>query len=164
MDEKPVHLPLLQRREVEARIIGPLIAAVRGELGDARTLELLRGVITDLAREAGSALADELASTTLDAFAGALDRWKEGGALEIEMLEQSPRRLDFNVRRCRYAEMYRTLGLAELGPSLSCQRDFALIEGFNPSVRLTRTQTLMEGADYCNFRFEAPADDPPAEG
>jgi hypothetical protein len=62
--------------------------------------------------------------------------WREGGALEIEMLEQSAERLSFNVTRCRYAEMYRALGLADLGSSLSCQRDFSLVEGFNPAIGL----------------------------
>ncbi|MBV8078700.1 MAG: L-2-amino-thiazoline-4-carboxylic acid hydrolase, partial [Planctomycetaceae bacterium] len=90
---------------------------------------------------------------TLDAFARGLERWREGGALEIDILEQSPERLSFNVTRCRYAEMYRALGLADLGSSLSYQRDFALVEGFNPAIRLTRTQTIMEGTPYCDFRF-----------
>lgn len=37
---------------------------------------------------------------------------------------------------------------------LSCNRDFSLVEGFNPAVKLTRTQTVMEGASYCDFRFK----------
>ena len=49
--------------------------------------------------------------------------------------------------------MYRALGLADLGASLSCQRDFALAEGFSPEIELTRTQTLMGGASFCDFRF-----------
>ena len=69
------------------------------------------------------------------------------------MLEQSADRLSFNVTRCRYAEMYRALGLGDLGSSLSCQRDFSLIEGFNPAIALSRTQTIMDGAAYCDFRF-----------
>ena len=77
------------------------------------------------------------------------------------MLEQSAERLSFNVTRCRYAEMYRALGLADLGSSLSCQRDFSLVEGFNPAIGLTRTQTLMEGASHCDFRFVAPGPDEP---
>ena len=160
-DETP-RLPLLHRREIEARIVGPLIAAVRAELGDEKALAMLRGVIVDLARQAGADLARELGEQTLEAFAASLDRWKEGGALEIDLLEQSADRLSFNVTRCRYAEMYRALGLADLGGSLSCQRDFALIEGFNPAVRLTRTQTIMEGAPFCDFRFRA--DDPDSGG
>jgi hypothetical protein len=150
-------LSLLQRREVEARIVGPLIRAVIGELGHERTLALVRGVIADLARQSGADLARQLGEASLGAFAQAVDRWKEGGALEVEILEQSPERLAFNVTRCRFAELYRALGLADLGSSLSCQRDFALVEGFNPAITLTRTQTIMEGAAYCDFRFRAEA-------
>jgi hypothetical protein len=36
---------------------------------------------------------------------------------------------------------------------LSCARDYALIEGFNPDVSLKRTQTIMEGATHCDFRY-----------
>jgi hypothetical protein len=152
--ERP-RLPLLQQREIEARIVGPLIRAFEAELGREKTLGLVRGVITDLARQGGAGLAQALGEATLSAFARGLDRWKEGGALEIDLLEQSPDRLSFNVTRCRYAEMYRALGLGDLGFSLSCQRDFALVEGFNTGITLTRTQTIMEGAPYCDFRFRA---------
>jgi len=155
-------LTILERREIEARIVGPLIHAVRAELGDERTLDLLRSVISSLARESGAELAHQLGAATLEAFAQGLSRWSEGGALEIALLEQSADRLSFNVTRCRYAEMYRALGLAELGSSLSCQRDWALIEGFNPGLTLARTQTIMEGSPYCDFRFRsrsAAADD-----
>ena len=46
------------------------------------------------------------------------------------------------------------LGIPEVGALLSCNRDFSLVEGFNPAVKLTRTQTVMEGASHCDFRFE----------
>lgn len=157
-------IPLLQRREIEARIVAPLVRAVMAELGEEKTLELLRGVIEGLAHEAGAAMAREFGEATLPAFSRGLDRWKEGGALEMEMLAETPERLDFNVTRCRYAEMYRALGLADLGATLSCCRDFSLIEGFNPSVTLTRTQTLMQGATHCDFRFRAEPELPLPEG
>jgi L-2-amino-thiazoline-4-carboxylic acid hydrolase len=148
-------LTLLQQREIEAQIVGPLIRAFAAELGEVHTLGIVRAVITNLARESGAKLNQALGEATLTAFARGLERWKEGGALEMDVLDASPARLSFNVTRCRYAEMYRALGLADLGASLSCQRDFALVEGFNPTIALTRTQTLMEGAPFCDFRFRA---------
>jgi hypothetical protein len=90
---------------------------------------------------------------SLDAFRASLEHWTRGQALAIEVIEEGAGVLAFNVTRCRYAEMYRELGMARLGPMLSCARDFALIEGFNPQIRLTRTQTLMEGAPFCDFRY-----------
>ena len=149
-------LTLLQQREIEAKIVGPLIRGFAAEIGEEKALEVVRSVIVNLAHEAGADLAGRLGEASLEAFARGIDRWTEGGALEMEILEQSPERLSFNVTRCKYAEMYRALGLADLGGSLSCQRDFALIEGFNPGIGLERTQTLMEGATHCDFRFRVP--------
>ena len=61
--------------------------------------------------------------------------------------------LRFNVNRCRYAEFYKELGLADLGYLIHCNRDHAMIDGFNPDLKLTRTRTVMEGASHCDFRF-----------
>ena len=125
-------LTLLQRREIEAKVVGPLIRGFAAEIGDGEGAGGGPRVIVNLAHEAGAELAGALGEASLEAFARGIDRWKEGGALEIDVLEQSPDRLSFNVTRCKYAEMYRALGLADLGGSLSCQRDFALIEGVQP--------------------------------
>jgi len=91
----------------------------------------------------------------LGRFAAALENWKKGDAYQMDTLESTPERLSFNVTRCRYAEMYRSLGIAEVGALLSCNRDFSLVEGFNPDIALTRTQTIMQGASHCDFRFVA---------
>ena len=148
-------LTLLEQRAIEANIAGPLIRAFSARFGESETLAVVRQVVTELARSSGEQLAAQLGDDGLPSFARGLERWKEGGALELEVLEATPERLDFNVNRCRYAEMYRALGLQDLGASLSCCRDFALIEGFNPSITLERTQTLMEGAPFCDFRFRS---------
>jgi hypothetical protein len=163
MDGERPRLPLLAQREIEARIVGPLLRAFAAEIGQERTLVIVRTLIRDLARQHGAELARWIGEQTIDAFARTLDRWSENGALEIKLLEQSPTELSFDVTRCRYAEMYRALGLADLGPSLSCQRDFALVEGFNPEIQLTRTQTIMEGASHCDFRFRLRGPARPAE-
>lgn len=157
MPPEPAGLPLLSRREIEARIVGPLIRAFAQEIGDERALAVVRGVVAELARQGGAELARSIGAASLEAFATTLGRWSEGGALEIEMLERSGSSLSFNVTRCRYAEMYRALGMEDLGSSLSCARDLHLARGFNPEIELTRTQTIMEGAGFCDFRFRQVA-------
>ena len=155
MSSDATRLTLLERREIEAKIVGPLIRGFIETMGREAALEVVREVISGLARQGGADLASRLGDASLSAFATVLDLWREGGALEIDLLEQSREALSFNVTRCKYAELYRALGLADLGGSLSCRRDFALIEGFNPTIELERTQTLMEGAPFCDFRFRA---------
>ena len=153
MDAQKLRLPLLEQREIEARIVGPLVRAFASQLGNDQALAIVGEVVRELARQSGGELARLLGEQSLEAFAQSLGRWRENGALEIDILEQTPEKLTFNVTRCRYAEMYRDLGLADLGASLSCQRDYALAEGFNPAIQLVRTQTIMGGASHCDFRF-----------
>jgi valyl-tRNA synthetase len=50
-------------------------------------------------------------------------------------------------------EMYRDLGYQDLGAILSCGRDFEFPRGFNSRLKLTRTQTIMQGASCCDFRY-----------
>ena len=73
--------------------------------------------------------------------------------LEIEMIEETRSKLSYNVTRCRYAEMYKAMGLGEIGHLLSCQRDGTFCEGYDERLKLTRTQTIMQGASHCDFRY-----------
>jgi len=141
------------RREVEARILAPLIDALGDAFGREAVLAVVREAIIDIARTQGAQLADTMGSDALPAFAESLRFWTQDNALELEVLAQDAECFDFNVTRCRYAELYRGLGIPELGAVLSCNRDWALIQGFNPAIDLERTQTIMQGAAYCDFRY-----------
>jgi L-2-amino-thiazoline-4-carboxylic acid hydrolase len=144
---------VLTRREIEARILVPLVEALSREFGRDRVVAILHDTIVDIARRQGRALAEGAGETSLEAFAATLEPWTRDDAMRIDVLEHSHDRFAFNVTRCRYAEMYRALGIPELGAVLSCHRDAALIEGFNPDITLTRTQTIMQGAPCCDFRY-----------
>jgi hypothetical protein len=144
---------VLKRREIEARILAPLVNAFADEFGRARVLEIAKRVIVEIAREQGKTLASRMGGNSLAHFVESKENWVKGDALSMEVLQVGETAYDFNVTRCRYAEMYRALGIPELGAILSCGRDFALGEGFNPDLTLTRTQTIMEGAPCCDFRY-----------
>ena len=79
--------------------------------------------------------------------------WTKGGALEIDIKEQTDTTFTFNVTRCRYAETYKAMGLGEIGALLSCNRDGAFCEGYDPKLKLERSQTIMGGASHCDFKF-----------
>ncbi len=152
-DTLNARIGVLTRREVEARMLAPLIEALGAEFGRERVIAVVRDTIVRIAQEQGAALAESMGSDKLPAFAESLSSWTRDNALEIEVLQESEEAFDFNVTRCRYAELYRALGVPELGAVFSCNRDGALIEGFNPGVEFTRTQTIMQGAPFCDFRY-----------
>ena len=144
---------VLTRREVEARILAPMLDAMGEAFGRDRVLQVMRDTIIRIARKQGSELAGSMGGVTFQHFADSLRFWTMDDALGIDVIEQTEDVFSFNVTRCRYAELYEKLGIRELGTALSCARDYALIEGFNPDVSLKRTQTIMEGAPHCDFRY-----------
>ena len=154
-------LSLLEQRKIEARILAPIIEAFEAEFGRKRTRALVGEVIKKIAHRHGEAIREELDGPPMEKVAALLPRFNEADALEIDVLKQDDSCLEFNVTRCRFAEFYEELGIPELGFLLYCNRDFALSEGISPELKLERSQTLMEGAPHCDFRFrikEAPAD------
>lgn len=148
-------LPLLQQREIEANVIAPLFRAFADEIGEARASEILARTIHTLAMQAGCRAVNTMGGNDLVHLRQAIETWKAGGALELQILREDGEALEFNVTRCRYAEMYHRLGLGDLGPILSCGRDAAMIEGFNSAIAFERTQTIMQGATHCDFRYRA---------
>jgi len=142
----------LERRKIEAGVLIPMIQAFQRAVGKERANEIAREVILELARRDGEKWAQQFGDD-LAAMEKLTGLWAAGGSLAIERIEKSAERLDFNVTRCRYAEFYKELGLPELGYLFHCNRDFAMAEGFSDGITLKRTQTIMEGASHCDFRF-----------
>lgn len=164
-DRRPPGLSLLQRRGIEAEVLIPFIRRLERELGRERAHQLARETIAEIAREQGRAVAEGLGRHDLEGFHEVRDTWSgAGGDLTIETLREDGERLEFNVTRCRFAEMYERLGARDLGFVLSCGRDFTLSEGYSADLELTRTQTIMQGAAYCDFRYRYRAQPSAAAG
>jgi L-2-amino-thiazoline-4-carboxylic acid hydrolase len=149
-------ISLLERREIEAGIVAPVFRAFAAEFGEQRAREILVGVVKELARQGGCAAAAALGGNSLAHLEAVIETWRQDEALSLDILRRDEEALEFNVTRCRFAEMYRRLGLEDLGALLSCNRDGSMIAGFNPDIRFQRTQTIMEGASHCDFRYRAP--------
>jgi hypothetical protein len=72
------------------------------------------------------------------------------------VVENDETHFGFNVTRCKFVEMYEEMGARDLGFLLSCNRDFAMFEGMAPELAFERTQTRMQGAAFCDFRYRKP--------
>lgn len=152
-------LPILEQRRIEANIIKPIFEEMVARFGREEAAETLRAAITRDSVEQGAAYAaGEGGETTLHSFHELLPQWKANGALEVEMLAESATQVHYNVTRCKYAEMYREMGLSEIGHILSCGRDGTFCTGYNPNIKLERTQTIMQGAPHCDFRYRWEGD------
>lgn len=156
----PEDVPLIVRREIEARAIAPIYEAFVRELGRERADAIVEEAVAELGTAAGEALAAEIPEGTSPLayyHDVAIPRFSAGDAMEwgrIELDEEAGT-LAMDAVRCEFAEMYRRLGLEHLGTLLSCHRDPYLFRGLCPCLELTRTETLMEGAARCDFRIQS---------
>lgn len=146
--------PMLERRRIEAEIL----KHVYQTLVQTHGAETARHTIAESVRRSSIAQGRAMAqaqggATSLDSFEELQPNWTRGGALEVVVRERGPDVFAFDVTRCRYAEMYRAMGLGDIGHLLSCQRDATFCEGYDPRLELARTQTIMQGADRCDFRY-----------
>jgi hypothetical protein len=147
-------LGILARRRIEAEILAPVYEELKAEIGVERAREIIGRAVRRAAIAAGKAFAANTpGGTSLETFRDIQPLWTKDGALEVETLKATPEAYDFNVKRCRYSETYAKMGLGEIGGLLSCNRDGAFCEGYDARFELTRTQTIMQGADHCDFRF-----------
>ncbi len=147
-------ISILEQAKIQAKVLVPIVKALQAELGEERANAIVREALGDMYRKLGekwwraqpsSDLGDNMASA-FEAFAGE-------NALDYDVLKRSAGAFEVNVTRCRYAEFYKALGVPELGFLLVCSSDFHLAEGYGAGVRLTRRQTIMQGASHCDFRY-----------
>jgi hypothetical protein len=143
----------IERRAIEAPAVARVIRALERRLGREDALTLLMEVNQHEAFDRGRCLAEESGRNGIDELVEDVAGWGAGGSMEIEVLERTPTKFFFDVTRCPYFETYRELGLEQYGVAFSCCRDEPFAKGFNPRLRLERAQTIMEGADHCDFRY-----------
>ena len=147
-------IPVIQQAKIQAQVLVPLIKALQAELGEERANALVRSALGDIYRRFGEEFWRTKNEKSLGkAVASAFATYARDDALDYRVIEQSEDAFEFDVTRCRYAEFYQELGEPELGFLLVCSADFSVAEGFGPDVKLTRTQTIMQGAGHCDFRY-----------
>ncbi len=147
-------MPILTRRRIEAEFAKGIYDEMIGEVGEETARRVLTNAVVKLARSAAAKMArDAPSGPHLQHFQDIQSFRTAEDALHIERLKSASNEFNFNVTRCRYSEMYREMGLTELGAVLSCNRDGAFCQGYDPKLKLRRTQTLMEGATHCDFRY-----------
>jgi hypothetical protein len=150
-----VNVSVLEQARIQARVLIPLIKAFRAEIGEERTDSIVRRALGDVYRDLGdkwwrSRRSDDLGRN----MAAAFEMYGADEALTYRIHEQSADAFAMDVTECRYARFFKELGVPDLGFLLVCSADFHMAEGFGADVELKRTQTLMQGASCCDFRYK----------
>ena len=147
-------IPILHRREIEARVIQPIYKEMVEAFGKKAALEVLSRPASDAIAHGKNCAETQEGKNDIAGFVELFKLWTAEEALTIDLLEETNHVLSFNVTRCRYAEMYDKMGISEIGAVLSCGRDGNFCKGYNPDLTLERSQTIMRGASFCDFRYQ----------
>ena len=149
-------IPVIEQVKIQAQVLVPLVQALQAELGEERAHAIVRKALGDLYRKYGEKWWRTRGARGLgEKVASAFEMFAAGDALEYEVIKNTPDAYELNVTQCRYAEFYKKIGAPELGFLLTCSgdADFFHAQGFDADVRLTVTQTIMQGASHCDFRY-----------
>jgi hypothetical protein len=147
-------IPLIEQVKIQAQVLVPLVKALQAELGEERANAIVRNALGELYRKYGEKWWRTQGARNLgEKIASAFETFAAADALEYAVVKKTPDAFDINVTACRYAQFYNKIGAPELGFLLTCSADFSHAEGFGANVQLTRTQTIMQGASHCDFRY-----------
>ncbi len=162
MTEIASAVSLMDEVKAQARVLVPVLKALRAELGAEKANRIVGEALRDwsksLYRRIGSAETGG-PKQKFDAIWADL-RPRIGDSVERDMLRDDAEARDYNITRCRYAEFFKALGEPDLGTILLCEMDFHIADVGGPEIEFKRTQTIMKGAPYCDFRYRMKTDPP----
>jgi L-2-amino-thiazoline-4-carboxylic acid hydrolase len=149
-------LTLLEQVKLQAQVVVPLLRAFRKELGSERANAIAYRALDEWSRGLFHQLSKGMGKGSLETWTAmmASSGQRIGSDVDFQMVRQDPQAMEFNITGCRYADFFRALGKPELGALMLCEADFHMLEMSGGEVELQRTQTIMKGGDYCDFRYK----------
>lgn len=133
----------------------PVFQAIAEDIGRDKTLAMLKKASASNNRDLGARLAAKWQANDFSTFVEPF-RNPQGMLRKVniyEIIEDTDRVFALNFTGCLVADIFREAEVADIGYAALCHADFALPEGFNPKIKLTRDKTLMQGHDCCNHRY-----------
>jgi len=108
----------------------------------------------DILHAGRSDMGERMGGTVEDYFKQSDEEMNKPGiysaGLEIEKVSASDNESVIRIRECEWARYFKERH-PNVGYLIACSTDEAFIRGFNSSLRMQRTSTLMEGGEFCDF-------------
>lgn len=146
---------ILDATKIQARAVIPIVKALEKELGKERAHAIVGQAI------AGSYVQyRQKRGFEVDSHPRVEQESGPDFPVERVVVENTESRFAFNITGCQFAEYFRAIGEPEIGALMTCGVDFAAETAMRPGWLFRRTQTRMQGAPHCDFRWEKREDAP----
>ena len=148
MSDQPKKNPILEATKIQARAVIPIVKAMEKELGKERAHAIV-----------GKAIADNYVAWrdkrgfVPNSHPSSDDDNGPAFPVEHEVVKNTPTAYGHNITGCAFADYFRAIGEPEIGALMTCGVDFAAEAHMRPGWEFTRTQTRMQGAPHCDFRW-----------
>jgi hypothetical protein len=154
---------MIDRVKIQAQVLVPVIEAFRREIGTQRANEILSTALQDWSRDLHRREGARQQGSPRQKWEALMrdSAQRNAAAIELDVAKAEPNAFEFNVTSCRYAEFFKEIGEPELGRLLLCDTDVYVAEVGSPEVAFTRSQTIMQGAPHCDFRYRMRESDAP---
>jgi predicted ArsR family transcriptional regulator len=149
-------LSLLEKTQIQAQVLVPVMRALRDELGREKADALVRDALRDWSKALFADIGNDIEGSPKRKWAvmqSALADFTEK-EVTFDLLRQDKQAYEFDVTSCRFAQFFRALGEPELGALLVCATDVDIVDAAGGEVSFDRSQTLMQGAPCCTFRYK----------
>ena len=138
----------LEAVKIQARAVGPIVKALEARLGKDEAHRLV-----------GDAIAESWAEYVASSYPDMGHPRNQYSDFPSESIIATDTDTEFRTRvvHCAFADYFRSIGEPEVGALLTCGVDFAVESRIHPDWTFSRTQTLMMGADHCDFCWKRDA-------
>lgn len=149
-------ISMLDKVKIQAQVLVPVVRALRTEFGRDKADALVKGALRDWSKRLFAEIGNDIEGSPYRKFAAMNTALADVTMREVsfDMHRRDKQALEFDITSCRFAEFFRALGEPELGALLICHVDADIADAGGSEVSFSRTQTLMQGASCCNFRYK----------
>jgi predicted ArsR family transcriptional regulator len=151
MEQHMPELPLIDRLKIAAEFIVPIVKQMEEELGKEQAQAIVRRGASKQFRQMAKRAVRSADGNSGQALMALNSGVRQGVDIVTDMRPTSEG-FDMDVTACVYARFFQELGEPELGFLLVCSADFDIVDEMD-DVQLDRSQTIMQGADHCDFKY-----------
>ena len=143
---------ILDATKIQARIVIPIVKALEKELGKERAHQIVGEAIAQT-------YVDYREKLGFEENRHPRDEGQEGSKgpafpVERQIVEDTDKNFGQNITECAFADYFTSIGEPETGALMTCGVDFAAEMHMRPNWVFKRTKTRMQGAPFCDFRWE----------
>jgi hypothetical protein len=130
------------------------IKSLQAQMTEEEIIGLLNRYSEGVGKQVGEQQARNASGTDFQTFVETFRPPRYANSLTHEVVEDGEKVFELRVTECIWAETFRNAGLGgEIGHAAVCNMDYHWPSAFNPSFKMERTKTLMQGDDHCNHRY-----------